>query len=76
MSRENFDMERYKVKKLNDVEIKREYVAKIPNRSAGLENMESDDDVEKRRVWESIGGSVSASCTENLGYISFEVRKE
>jgi hypothetical protein len=48
------------------------YVTKIPNRSAGLVNMGSDDDVENRRVWESIGGSISASCTRNLEYISFE----
>jgi hypothetical protein len=76
MSRENFDMKRYNVKKLNDVEVKGEYVAKIPNRFAGLENMGSDNDVEKRKVCESIGENVSASCTENLGYINFKVHEQ
>jgi len=51
-------------------------VAKIPNRSAGLVNMGSDDDVEKRMGWESIGGSISASRTENLGYINFKEHKQ
>jgi len=76
MSRENFDMKRYNVKKLNDVEVKGKYVAKIPNRFAGLETMGRDDDVEKRRVWESIGENVSASCTEDLGYINFKEHKQ
>jgi len=76
MSRENFDMKRYNVKKLNDVEVKGEYVAKLPYRSAGLVNMGSDDDVENRKVCESIAENVSASCTENLRYINFKEHKQ
>jgi hypothetical protein len=76
MRRENFDMKRYNVKKLNYVEVIGKYVAKIPNRFAGLETMGRDDDVEKRKVWESTGGDISASCTENLGFINFKEHKQ
>jgi hypothetical protein len=39
-----FDMERFNIKKLNDVEVKEQYQAKISNRFAALENDDDDDD--------------------------------
>jgi hypothetical protein len=37
-------MERYNLKKLNDVEIKEQYQDRISNRSAALENVDDDDE--------------------------------
>jgi hypothetical protein len=37
-------MERFKLKKLNDVEVKEQSRVKTPNRFAALENVNTDDD--------------------------------
>jgi hypothetical protein len=36
-------MERFNLKKLNDVEVKKQYQVKISNRFATLENLDHDD---------------------------------
>jgi hypothetical protein len=53
-------MERFNLKKLNDVELKKQYQVKISNRFVALESMDDDDDddddddVDTIRSWESI----------------------
>jgi len=49
---QQFDMERFKLKMLNDVEIKEQHWIKTSNRFVALENL--DDDVDINRTWESI----------------------
>jgi hypothetical protein len=44
---QNFDMERFNVKKLNDVKVEEEHLVKISNRSSVLENL---DDVENSMI--------------------------
>jgi hypothetical protein len=41
---QKFDIERFNLKKLNDVEVKEQYQVRISNRSAALENLDYDDD--------------------------------
>jgi hypothetical protein len=45
-------MQRFNLKKLNEVEGKEEYHIKISNRFAALENL--DDNVDINMAWESI----------------------
>jgi hypothetical protein len=47
-----FHMERFKLKKLNEVEGKEQYHVQISNRFASLENF--DAEVDGNRAWETI----------------------
>jgi hypothetical protein len=49
---QRFYMERFNLKKLNQVECKAPYQTEISNSFAALEN--SNDDVDINRVWETI----------------------
>jgi hypothetical protein len=40
-----FDMDRFNLKQLNDVEVREHYQVEISNRSAALENLDDDVDV-------------------------------
>jgi hypothetical protein len=60
-------MEKCNLKKLNDLEVKEQYQAKISNRFASLENVDDDDDddddvddVGIKRFWESIRQNIKA----------------
>jgi hypothetical protein len=48
---QKFDMERFNLKKLNDVEIKEQYRVKISNRFAASENLDYDYDMDINRDW-------------------------
>jgi lipoate-protein ligase A len=49
---QNFDLERFDLKKLSDVEIKEKYQVEISNRVAALENLDESFDI--NNAWESI----------------------
>jgi hypothetical protein len=49
---EKFDGERFNLRKLNDMEVRKEYQIEITNRSAALENVSENEDI--NRAWESI----------------------
>jgi hypothetical protein len=53
---QKFDMEGFRLKNLNEVKGKEEYQVKIPNRFAALENLDSEEDI--NRDWETIRISV------------------
>jgi hypothetical protein len=61
-----FDMERFNLKKLNEVESEEQYQVKIPDRFAALENLY--DDVDINRAWETIRENIKISANEILGY--------
>jgi hypothetical protein len=65
-SRQNFDLETFDVKKLDDVEVKEKYKVEISNRFAALENL--DDSMDINSVWESIRENTKLSAKENVGY--------
>jgi hypothetical protein len=52
MSSTKFDMDRFNLQRLSDVEVKEQYQVKISNSAAALEN--SDDDVDINRACEYI----------------------
>jgi hypothetical protein len=64
-------MERFNLKKLNEVEDKEQFCVEVSNRFAALEDL--DAEVEINSAWETIRENVKISAKENLGY--FELKK-
>jgi hypothetical protein len=64
-------MERFNLKKLNEVEGKEQYHVKVSNRFASLEDL--DIKVEIYNFWEIIRDNIKISAKESLGY--YELRK-
>ena len=48
---QRFDGERFNLKKLNEVEVRKQYQIEITNRFAALENLSDDEDI--NRAWET-----------------------
>jgi hypothetical protein len=49
---QKFDVKRFNLNKLNNVEIQEQYQVKISNRFVALENLNDNADI--KRTWESI----------------------
>jgi hypothetical protein len=64
-------MERFSLKKLNEVEGKEQFRVEVPNRFAALEDL--DAEVEINNAWETIRETITISAKERLGY--FELKK-
>jgi hypothetical protein len=64
-------MERFILKKLNELEGKDQYSVQISNRFAAFENIDTEVNVNK--VWETIRENIKFSVKESLGY--FELKK-
>jgi hypothetical protein len=67
-------MEKFNLKKLNEVEGTGQYRVEISNRSSALENIH-DDDADINRIWETIGENVKISAKESLGYHELKKHK-
>jgi hypothetical protein len=59
-----FDMERFHLKKLIDMEVKEQYQVKISDMFAGLESVV--DSVDINRAWESINENIKTSAKGSL----------
>jgi hypothetical protein len=64
-------IERFNLKKLNEVECKEQYQVEISDRFAALENL--DDDVDINSAWETVRENIKISGKESLGY---ELKKD
>jgi hypothetical protein len=53
---QKFDGERFNLRKLNELEVKKKYQIEIKNRCAALENLNVDEDV--NRAWENVNGNI------------------
>jgi hypothetical protein len=62
---QKFDGERFNLKKLNELVVRKQYQIEITNRSAALENLSDDENI--KRAWENIKGNIETSATESLG---------
>jgi len=60
-----FDGERFNMRKLNELEVRKQYQIEITIRFAALENLSDDEDI--NRAWENIKEIVKTSATESLG---------
>jgi hypothetical protein len=66
-----FHMDRFNLKKLNEVEGKEQFCVEVSNRFAALEDL--DAEVEINSAWETIRENIKISAKESLG--SFELKK-
>jgi hypothetical protein len=66
-------MERFNLKKLNEVESKEQYRFEILNRFSVLENL--DTEVVINRTWETIRENIKVSAKEILGYHELKKHK-
>jgi hypothetical protein len=57
--------ERFNLRKLNDLEVRKQYQIAITNRFAALENVSDDEDI--NRAWESIKDNIKTSAKESHG---------
>jgi hypothetical protein len=64
-------MERFTLKKLDDVEGKEQYHVEISNRFVALENL--DIEVNINRAWKTTADNIKISAKESLGY--YELKK-
>jgi hypothetical protein len=62
---QEFDTERFNLKKLSELEVRKQYQIKISNRYAALENINVSEDI--NRAWENIKESIKISAKESLG---------
>ena len=62
---QKFDMERFNIKKLSELDVRKECQIKIANRITALENLNDSEDI--NRVWENIKENVRTLTKENLG---------
>jgi hypothetical protein len=63
-ARQNFNLERFDLKKLDDVEVKEKYQTEISNRFAALETL--DENFDTNNAWESIRENIKTSVKDNL----------
>jgi len=62
---QKFDGERLNLRKLNELEVRKEYQIEITNRFAALENLCVGEDI--NRLWENIKEGIKTSAKESLG---------
>jgi hypothetical protein len=62
-------MERCNLEKLNQGEVKDQYQATIRNKSAALENLEDNEDINREQ--DSIRENIKILAQESLGYCEF-----
>jgi hypothetical protein len=60
-----FDAERFNLKKLSELEVRKQYQLKISNRFAALENLKVIEHI--NRAWENIKENIKISAQETLG---------
>jgi ribosomal protein S25 len=62
---QQFDVERFKLRKLSEMDIGKQYQIKISNSSAALENLSDSEDI--NRAWDNIKENIKTRAKESLG---------
>jgi hypothetical protein len=70
---QRFHIERFNLKKLNDVEGKVQFHVEVSNRFVASEDL--DAEVEINSAWETIRENITFSAKESLGYFELKKRK-
>jgi hypothetical protein len=73
-ARQKFDLERFKLKKLDDIEVKEKYQVEISNRFAVLECLDESFDI--NNAGESIRENIKTSAKDKLGYQKLKHNKQ
>jgi len=63
---QRFDRQRFNLRKLNEPEVREQYLIEITNRFASLEN--SDDDEDVNRTWENIKDNIQNVSERESGF--------
>jgi flagellar biosynthesis/type III secretory pathway chaperone len=61
---QKFDVERFNVRKLNQLEVRKQYQITTSNSSAILENLSDNEDI--NRAWENIKENIKTLAKESL----------
>jgi hypothetical protein len=62
---QKFDVERFNLKKLSELEVRKEYQIKISKRSVALENVSDSQNI--NRAWENIRDNIKTRAKESIG---------
>ena len=62
---QKFDGDRFNLRKLTELEVKKKYQIEITNRFAAFENLNVDEDI--NRAWENIKENIKSSAKESIG---------
>jgi len=73
LAAQNFDVERLNLRKLNKLEVRKQYQIKISNKFADLENRSDSEEI--HRVWENIKENIQISAIESLGLYELKLYK-
>jgi len=63
---QKFDWERFNLRKLNELEVWKQYQTEIRDKFAALENLSDGEDI-NNRAWENIKENIKTSAKESLG---------
>ena len=70
---QKFDGVRFNLRKLNELEVRKQYQTEITNKFAALENISDGEDI--NRAWENIKENIKTSATESLGLYELKQHK-
>ena len=70
---QKFDVGRFNLRKLNELEVRKQYEIKISYRFAALETLSGSKGV--NRAWENIKGNIKISTKETLGLYELKQHK-
>jgi hypothetical protein len=70
---QKFDVERFNVRKLSELEIRKQYQIEISNRFTALENLNDSENI--NMTWENIKGYIKTWATESLGRYELKQHK-
>jgi len=70
---QKFDVERFNLRKLSELEVRKQYQIKISNMFAALKNF--SDNMGMKRVWEHIKESIKTSAKDSLGLYELKQHK-
>jgi hypothetical protein len=68
-----FHMERFNLKKFNEVEGKEQFRVEVSNRFAALEDLDAEKEINS--AWETIRENIKISAKESLGYFEWKKHK-
>jgi flagellar biosynthesis/type III secretory pathway chaperone len=68
-----FDVEGFKLSKLTELEVIKQYKIKISNWFAALGSFSDNEDI--NRTWENITENIKTSAKENLGLLELKYHK-
>ena len=70
---QKFEVEIFKIRKLNELEVRKQYWFKISNRFAALENLSDSEDI--NRAWEKFKQYIKISAKDSLGLYEMKQHK-